>query len=194
MGNVSNLFELAKKRGITSKVIAEISEVLPSAVSEWKSGRATPSVAVLQKLADYFNVSIDYLLGRETPKNTEKITLPLFNTPVSAGTGAWLTDTEEFEEKEFNAEDIPYNADFALIVRGDSMEPNYSDGDIVFVKKDVIVEPNQIGIFCLNDNGYIKKLAINYLISLNKKYPPIEIGEYDTFYTIGRVVGKIEEE
>jgi SOS-response transcriptional repressor LexA len=187
------LNELINKKGILPAALAKELGIGQGTLSKYIRGENTPEANNLLKLSQYFCVSIDYLLDNDIYEKETK-TFPLFNTPVSAGTGAWLTDTEEFEEKEFNAEDIPYNADFALVVRGDSMEPNYSDGDIVFVKKDVIVEQNQIGIFCLNDNGYIKKLAGNYLFSLNKKYPPIEIGEYDTFYTIGRVVGKIEKE
>ena len=73
---------------------------------------------------------------------------------------------------------------------GDSMEPKYFDNDIVFVKKNVIVEQGQVGIFTLNDESYLKTLIGNQLVSFNKEYEPISITEYDEFRIIGKVVGK----
>jgi phage repressor protein C with HTH and peptisase S24 domain len=70
------------------------------------------------------------------------------------------------------------------------MEPMYSDGDIVFVKANVMVESGQVGVFVVNDEGYLKMLQGNKLISLNKDYKPIVIEEWDSFFCSGRVVGK----
>ncbi len=47
----------------------------------------------------------------------------------------------------------------------------------------------EIGIIYLNGDVYIKKLGEAELISLNKKYEPIQIGEYDSFRVFGKVVG-----
>jgi hypothetical protein len=42
------------------------------------------------------------------------------------------------------------------------------------------------------NRGYIKMLQGNRLISLNSKYEPVVISEFDSFYTAGRVIGKVE--
>ena len=90
-------------------------------------------------------------------------------------------------------EDAPKDADFALRVRGDSMSPNYNDDDIVFVKKCVLVESGQVGVFYLNGEGYMKQLQGNRLMSLNVEYGTVTVNEHDSFYVAGRVVGKTKE-
>lgn len=131
----------------------------------------------------------DTKLAAET-KEFERIlkSIPLYNLPVSAGTGAWLGEGREYEFAFLD--EIPDNADFALKVRGDSMQPMYADSDIVFVKANVMVESGQIGVFYLNDEGYMKMLQGNKLISLNEKYKPVVVKEFDSFFCAGRVVGK----
>ena len=84
-------------------------------------------------------------------------------------------------------------ADFAVKVRGDSLEPLYSKDEVVLVKSEVIIESGQIGVFCLNGVGYLKMLQGNKLVSFNKKYKPIIIEEFDRFVYAGRVVGIVEK-
>ena len=114
--------------------------------------------------------------------------IPFYETVASAGTGAWLGEGHEYEFTHF--ENAPPKADFALKVRGDSMEPMYLDGDIVFVRQKTMVESGQVGIFCLNDEGYLKMLQGNKLVSLNENYNPIIVDESDSFFCMGRVIGK----
>ena len=124
------------------------------------------------------------------PDSLQKLltTLPLYDLPVSAGTGTWIMDGDDYEYVEF--ENVPKGAEFALRVRGNSMEPMYSDGDTIFVKTQVIVDSWQAGVFCLNGEGYLKMLQGRYLVSSNKEYDPIPITDYDNFFCFGRVVGK----
>jgi len=54
---------------------SQISDLLgfgPSAISNYETGRNEPSFNELIKIADYFNVSIDYLVGRSEIKNSNK--------------------------------------------------------------------------------------------------------------------------
>ena len=64
---------------------------------------------------------------------------------------------------------------------------------IVWIQKISKIEDGEIGIFYLDGKAYIKKLQDNkkgsFLISLNKKYDPIEITPEKDFRTFGRVVG-----
>ncbi|MFQ7536648.1 MAG: helix-turn-helix domain-containing protein [Clostridium sp.] len=54
---------LRKQRGITQEELAKAMQVSTQAVSKWECG-GTPDAMLLPRLADYFNVSIDYLFGR----------------------------------------------------------------------------------------------------------------------------------
>lgn len=60
----SNLAELRKDRGLTQKDFADILHVSKSAVSHYEQGISVPTIQVLITIADYFNVNVDYLLGR----------------------------------------------------------------------------------------------------------------------------------
>lgn len=115
--------------------------------------------------------------------------IPLFDLPASAGTGTFL-DSNYYEL--VSLEGTPPKATFAVRITGDSMEPRYKDGDIAFVKHQPTIESGEIGIFILNNEGFIKKLLCDdnncFLVSLNPEYLPIQINENDEFRTVGKVL------
>lgn len=112
--------------------------------------------------------------------NDSKI-IKIYDIPVSAGLGSILTDDTPYEMKNIDLQTSPHarRANFALYVRGDSMEPIYYDGDIIFVKEQNTIESGQIGVFIYDNESYIKKYVIEndnaYLVSLNDKYKPIKL-------------------
>ncbi len=60
------IFDLLNKKGKSQTDIARLLNVRPTTVSEWKKGKYTPTVEHCVTLADYFGVSLDYLItGRE---------------------------------------------------------------------------------------------------------------------------------
>ncbi|MBR1743855.1 MAG: LexA family transcriptional regulator [Lachnospiraceae bacterium] len=115
----------------------------------------------------------------------------LFHLPVSAGTGQFLDD-DAYDEIEVGNE-VPENADFGVTISGDSMEPQFINGQTVWVHAQSSLQDGEIGIFYHNGEGFIKKLDHQndrpLLISLNKKYKPREIHEDDEFLVFGKVVG-----
>lgn len=116
-----------------------------------------------------------------------------YDHPISAGTGQYLSDVT-VEEIELP---VDYTADFVVPVYGDSMEPEYHNGDYVFIKLSVDLSDGAIGVFDLNGDAYIKELKITkkgaYLHSLNPNYKNIPITENDSFRVIGKVVGRYNE-
>jgi len=125
-------------------------------------------------------------------KSNKKIDFP-FKGAVSAGTGEWLDD--EIHETIVLDHEPPANADFALKVNGDSMEPFFENDQIIFVK--TVEDPsqvfsNQFVIADLNGEAYLKKIVFEQvgcrLVSLNKKYPDKIVTESDAFYVRGTVV------
>ncbi len=54
--------QLLQKKGVTPYKVAKEAGVTQTALSNWKSGRSTPTTKTLQKIADYFGVTIDYLM------------------------------------------------------------------------------------------------------------------------------------
>ena len=100
----------------------------------------------------------------------------IYENRVSAGLGNFLeNDTyEEVDRKEYN---VPTDADFGVRITGNSMQPRYINGQIVWVHQQETLEEGQIGIFELNGECYCKQLHYEnqqaQLLSLNKEYAPI---------------------
>lgn len=117
----------------------------------------------------------------------------LYDLAVSAGTGEPLGDTYYTTRLEVPTERVPENAHCCLRVNGDSMEPAYRDGDIVFIQRleNGSLREGEVGVFALNGEGYIKQLGRKQLLSFNSKYAPIPIGPYDRLECQGRVLGKL---
>ena len=119
---------------------------------------------------------------------------PLYLQAAAAGTGQFL-DSSAYEMAALD-EDAPDRVNFGIRVSGDSMEPLYPDGCIVWVQKTESLENGQIGIFYLDGDAYIKKFQQDRkgirLMSLNSAYEPIEIHETSDFRVFGRVLSKSE--
>lgn len=131
---------------------------------------------------------VDGLWRRASAETTKLV--PFFPQLASAGVGQIVFDDLPVEQIR-----IPENstADFALMIRGDSMEPKFSDGETVLVKRTDKAEPGEIGIFLVNGESYIKEFQQDRLHSLNPDYSDIPFGEGDQIEYFGKVVGKLDE-
>ena len=112
----------------------------------------------LEKLADYREDLLASGRYREQAprRNTIRfISMPVSNLAVSAGTGAFL-DEGNFDTVDFPESSIPEGAEFGVRVSGDSMEPVYHDGQIVWVQRCDQVPVGSVGIFIYDGEGYIK--------------------------------------
>ena len=70
-----------------------------------------------------------------------------------------------------------------------SNSPIFVDQQIIFIHEQPALDEGEIGIFCLNNDAYLKKLGRGCLISLNPQYAPIPIREHDEFKVFGKVIG-----
>lgn len=149
-------------------------------------------------LDEYGKKAVDDLLENEYARCTEVIdepkviTLPMAELKASAGTGQWLGDDEYTTWVDVLDAPEARRANVVIEVSGDSMLPKYHDGDKVLVKLQPTVEQNEIGIFIVDNCGYIKKLGVNELISVNKEYDNIPLNEYNDVTCVGKVVGIAE--
>lgn len=113
---------------------------------------------------------------------------------VSAGTGYELYEGDNWDEIEVPDTAEARNADFCLTISGDSMEPRYHNGDIVLVKHCSVIDENEIGIFRIENKGYIKRYGLDRLISLNSNYDDILFSDYepDDIQCLGLVIGCVK--
>ena len=204
----------------------------------YKKGFENMKLQTLKAIADYFEVSIDYLVnddfveveGADSEEqrlmakyrelddmgkravnaslNThydrvmkvkqallagEYIDIPYFEDKAAAGSGYQLNDAGHETLRVVRTRETD-RADFIITVSGQSMEPEFYDGDNVLVHAQPDVYEGEVGIFVVNGNGYIKKKGKDRLISVNRKYKDIFVSEYDEFYCAGKVVGKLNED
>jgi len=116
--------------------------------------------------------------------------LPLYPMAASAGTGQFLEDAPcEMVEA---APEVSDEADFGVRLAGNSMEPRYADGQIVWVHRQETLRPGQIGVFLYDGMAYCKRLEYDRngvrLCSLNPAYDPIILRPGETLTVFGRVV------
>lgn len=92
---LERLYALMRERGVNGKQVSETLHLSNSAFTDWKKGRAKPGVENLSKLAEYFGVSLDYLVfGKETVPTPEVI--PESNERISVNS---LDDSSLFDEE-----------------------------------------------------------------------------------------------
>ena len=91
--------------------------------------------------------------------------------------------------------DAPHKADFALKVAGDSMQPTFLCGDIVYIRQQEDVDDGSVAAVLIDDTAALKRVYHMQdglqLVSDNHRYPPRIVGfdEYNTIRILGSVVG-----
>lgn len=156
-------------------------DVKPYTIGKWENGASKPTVEAFLALCDICQV-VDV---RQTFGG--KRHLRLYDTPVSAGLGNYLTDGGTSVIEVDNT--VPGNADYAVRVSGDSMVPRFVDQQIIFIHEQPSLDEGEIGIFCLNNQAYLKRLERGFLVSLNPAYEPIPVRDSDDLRVIGKVIG-----
>ncbi len=100
MSSLERVLALIDERGITAATLTKEAGLDKSTISAWKSGRSKPKAEALQKIADYFGVSIDYLLEKTDdpiPSDRSGDVARLYAALVEAGIvkqGEDLTDKQ----------------------------------------------------------------------------------------------------
>ena len=109
--------------------------------------------------------------------------------PASAGTGIFL-GPDEFETIYVLENNLTCRASFGVPVSGNSMEPDYHDGEVLLVERAEDVRIGEVGVFTIDGDGYVKQRGDGELISLNPAYDPIPMNE--SIRCSGRVIGILE--
>ena len=101
--------------------------------------------------------------------------VPEYREPASAGTGQPIGTV--YPESIMLIKEPPDGTSFITHVRGDSMEPDFEDGDMIFIHAQSEIRAGQIGVFFMDGEEFIKELGEGELISHNTKYEPISLDE-----------------
>ena len=195
--------------------------VTNQAVSKWEKGATLPNAKQFLALCEILEIddvrgefscgsegifaglcregrrlALDYVQllrdsGRYSPEPPLRA-LPLYSLAVSAGTGQFL-DGEDYEMVEVGRE-VPDGANFGVRVAGDSMEPQFHDGQVIWVRQQRSLMTGEIGIFLYDGSAYLRQLVAHEealaLHSLNPKYADIVISPERPLRVLGKVMSK----
>lgn len=196
------LIQILREKNITPKELSEKTGIPKSSISQYMSGYAKPKQDRIYLISKALDINPTWLLGYDVNINIEKqtedigIKIPILGTVIA---GIPVTAVEDIIGYEEISEKMARCGDyFALEIKGDSMEPKMSKGDIVIVKQQNTVENGQIAIVLVNgdeatvkkvrfrDNG-IELIAFNSYVYEPHFYSAKEIEELPV-KIIGRVV------
>ncbi|EPH89680.1 DNA-binding helix-turn-helix protein [Enterococcus faecalis 06-MB-DW-09] len=214
------LKEKRLEKNMTLEQVGNLVGVGKSTVRKWENGMienmGRDKIVALSKALDISPLdilglekdssvmSIESIYSQLIPMRQQKVyeyaerQLEEQNNKVVPLLGGVAANPAELAYGDIAAEDVveynvPEKADCALVVHGDSMEPDYHDGDIVFYKCQITIENGETAVVEINGDGVtLKKVYFNFdedkviLRSLNGKYEDRELNPEEV-----RVLGKV---
>ena len=160
------LKNLRNAKCLTQEELAKKLSISRSAIGMYESGSRVPDVESLEKFADFFNVDINFLIGRtnkttyipESWDGSNAVKIPILGTVVAGMPISAYQDILGYEE--ITPEMAQTGEFYALKVKGNSMEPRICEGDIVIVKVQPDVECGDIAVVIVNgDEATVKKIS-----------------------------------
>jgi repressor LexA len=196
----SRIRMLRKEKRMTMKQLGKIVGVAESTISQYETGKRQPDYNVLCGIAEFFGVSVDYLLGRQdypdAPKSTGGVWVPVLGRVAAGIPIEAVEDIEDYEE--ISLEMAGTGEHFALKIRGDSMEPKISNGDVVIVRKQDNCDNGSTAVVLVNgQDATVKKIKKSpeglMLIPTNPSYEPIFYSNVEIQKLPVRILGKVVE-
>lgn len=189
---------LREEKKIRQDELAKVLSISPSAVGMYERDEREPNDEITIKLAEYFGVSTDYLLGKSDNRNSD---IPVSKIPILGTVKAgydWLAE-ENIVDYITLKENIP-NVDeyYALRITGDSMLPLLAEGDLVIVHDQDDVESGQTAVILINgEEATVKKVVKTNegieLHAMNPYYPVKKFTFEDMQKIPVKIIGRVKE-
>ncbi|MDD6716939.1 MAG: LexA family transcriptional regulator [Firmicutes bacterium] len=200
--------QLLKERGLSAYKVAKATGITTATLSSWKKGVYQPKPDKLQKLADYFGVRLEYLMGNSpyrtvtdmenavSREHKKGVKIPVLGE-VAAGIPIEMVENI-VDWEEITPELARTGEFFGVRVKGNSMSPRIAEGDTLIVRKQDTAETNDIVIVAVNGDSatckrLIKRESGISLISFNPMYAPIEFTNEEIVNKPVTILGKVVE-
>ncbi len=195
----SSFEQLLKNHNTTVYRVSKETGIAASTFSDWKNGRSSPKAEKLMKIAAFFGVSLDELLGTPAPSRADASSrarrLPIIGE-IRAGSPI-ITDETLLGYEYADVDDA--DEYFYLKVCGDSMKDcGIVDGSLVLFRKQQYAENGDI-VACLvgGDSATVKRFFKRdrriFLQPENDDYSPIELSPIDFETGDARILGVAQE-
>ena len=173
---MNRIKDLRRIHNVKQSELAAAINVSTAAMSGYETERFQADIDTYKQIADFFGVTLDYLLGNETV-GTNGIRIPVLGSVPAGIPLEAIEDILDWEEipSTMCAGGREY---FALQVRGDSMWPDYLPGDVVVIRKSPTCESGDVFVVYVNgDDATIKQVKLHEDGSLsihpkNQQYAP----------------------
>ncbi len=201
------LKKLRKEKKYSQMELASMLGVSRSTVAMWESGASRPDAALLMKIAEIFDTTVDIVLGRAEPTSEKpgsskgSVRIPVYGEtaagiPILAIENYDSDDPDDWED--ISAEMARSGEYIALRIRGDSMEPRMKTGDVVIVRLQPDVETGDTAVVRIgSDEATCKKIKKTrdgiMLISTNPSYEPMLFSNKEITALPVSIIGKVVE-
>lgn len=198
----NNIRYLRKKKDWSQDYIAEkLGYKSYTTIQKWEMGTSEPPLKVMRELASLFNVDIDDLTNKDLENNsiTKQKRGVTVNVLGRVAAGIPIDAIEDIIDTEEITEEMARTGKFfGLKIKGDSMEPQICEGDVVIVRQQEDAESDEIVIALVNGNDGVCKRLKKYddsiaLVSNNANYGPMYFTNKDVIDKPIRIVGKVVE-
>lgn len=188
---------LRRRKRVSQQNVADYLEITRQAYSNYENGNRTPDNEMLLKLAEYFDVSVDYLLrGKESAPISAGVSIPVLGDVAAGIPIEAITDILDYEE--IDATMARTGSFFGLRIKGSSMEPRMQDGDVVIVRQQDTAENGDTVVVLVNGNSAtVKKIKYGpdgiTLLPTNPVYDPMFYSAAEVEDLPVKVIGKVVE-
>ena len=195
---MNRIKKLRQEKNLSQKELADMIPVNQTAISQWERGVTSPNPAALKILCKIFNTTSDYILNfNDEPQKIKKG----FKIPVlgHVAAGIPLEAIEDIIDYEEITEDMAKQGEyFGLVIKGNSMEPRITTGDVVIVRQQPDVDTGDIAVVMINgDEATCKKIKKTpegvMLIAFNPEYEPMFFSNKEIEQLPVRIIGKVVE-
>lgn len=186
------------EKHMTQEEFAALLGTTKQNISRYEQGTVSPKISTAQAIADRLGITLAELNGKEEkealPRNAYSMD-QLTGQPVrvfgKAAAGEPIYAPEDYDVYV----NSPVKCDAAIEVQGDSMVPDYLDGDMVYIRCCPDVDDGQVAVVFLDDDAVIKEVCHVpdglLLLSKNKQYKPLRVSveDYPNLRIFGVPVG-----
>ena len=151
---------LRVNKKISQQQLADVLGVDRTMIGKYEIKNNTPSDEILTKMANFFDVEKAFLLGVEEKKNKKTgIKIPVLGRVVAGIPIEAITEILDYEEI---TEKLAATGEFfALIAKGDSMNPTIIDGDVLIIRQQTTIEDGRVAIVLVDGlDATVKRVHI----------------------------------
>lgn len=193
---MNHLKAARQAKHMTQTDVANYIGLTQGAYSNWERGETKIDGVQLSRLAELFEVSVDYLLGKTDIPGNKYIRIPVLGR-VAAGIPIDAIE-EVIDWEDISAEAAGDGEYFGLQIKGHSMEPKISDGDVVIVRRQPDVDSGDIAVVLVNgDDATVKKVKKSpqgvTLIPSNPAYEPMYYSNNEIESLPVQILGRVVE-